>query len=85
MKKITDVETLNDHSLICTFNTGEKRLYEMENEMTGVFSYLKDTDNFKSVTLVRGALTWFRPDACEIDICPDYTYMNSSPYEGDFS
>ena len=87
LKKIITVTYLEKYRLLLEFQNGEKRVYDREEfGFDGIWEYLKDINNFKNVTLVFRALTWFRnldllEDECnELDICPDYTYMVSTPY-----
>ena len=88
MREIEDVVVLEDYKLLLTFDNLEKKIYDMSNELDGVFEYLKDYDAFKSVTLVSGNLTWFRDlvlpeNICnELDVCSDYAYLNSEFYGG---
>jgi len=84
MKEIKEVSVLDSYKLLVTFDNFEKRIYDMSSDLEGVFSYLKDYDKFKNVTLVSGTLTWFRDlilpeNACnELDVCSDYVYANST-------
>jgi len=83
MKKIIEVKYLDGYRLLCRFKSGEWRVYDREPfGFNGVWAYLEDVNNFKQVELVYGALTWFGPNGLELDICPDYTFMVSEPYEG---
>ena len=87
MRKIIHAKVLKDYTLLLTFDNQECRLFDMSKELTGVFEYLKDYDHFTSFELVSGTLTWFRKmdldsNLCnELDVCPDYAYMESIPYE----
>jgi len=84
MKKIVSCSYIGDYRLLVTFNNGEKKVYNQEElGFDGFWAYLKNTDNFHNVELVDGALTWFRPNDFELDLCPDYTYMVSKPYENE--
>jgi len=77
MMKIVEVEVLDNYKLLLLFNNDEKRIFDISQELSGVFEYLTDYKNLKKVQLVHGALTWFRTGKMELDICPDYAYMNS--------
>jgi len=77
MMKIVEVEVLDNYKLLLLFNNDEKRIFDMSQELSGVFEYLAEYENLKKVQLVRGALTWFRTGKMELDICSDYAYMNS--------
>jgi len=83
MRKIHHVTPLHDYKLLCQFDNGEQRVYDLSPLLRGVFEYCRDIDNFKSVQLVRGALTWFRPEGSELNLCPDSVYMKSTPYKDD--
>ena len=78
MMKIIDVEVLDDYKLLLSFNNNEKRIFDISQELSGAFECLTEYENLKKVQLVHGALTWFRPGQMELDICPDYAYMNST-------
>ena len=78
MMKITEVKVLNNYKLLLLFDNDEKRLLDISQELSGVFEYLTEYENLKKVQLVHGALTWFRAGKMELDICPDYAYMNST-------
>jgi len=87
LRKIINVTYLKDYQLLVEFENGEKRIYDRKNcGFEGIWEYIKDVNNFKQVTLVFGALTWFRnldlpADECnELDVCPDYTYRVSEPF-----
>lgn len=87
MKKIVNITYLERYRLLLEFDNGEKRVYDREEfGFDGIWQYIQDINNFKDVKLIFGALTWFRnlelpENECnELDICPDYTYMVSTPY-----
>lgn len=49
----------DNYSLLITFDNGELRKYEMLNQLTGVFSILKDKDKFNHVFINRvGNAAW---------------------------
>jgi len=86
LQKIISVTYLDGYRLLLAFKNGEKRIYDREKfGFDGVWEYIKDINNFKKVTLVFGALTWYRDltlpeDECnELDICPDFAYTVSEP------
>ena len=85
MRKVSTITPLDNYRLLVEFNNGDQRLYDMSDELTEVFGYLKNTDVFNSVRLVFGVPTWSRPAGLDIDVCPDYIHMNSTPYEGECS
>lgn len=88
LHKIITVTYLDNYRLLLEFSNNEKRVYNREEfGFDGVWEYIKEIDNFKKVTLVFGALTWYRnldlpENECnELDICPDYAYKVSTPWE----
>ena len=83
MRKVVHIVPSDNYQLFVTFacdGQDETRLYDMSDELTGVFEYLRDYKHFNAVCLVDGVPTWFRPNANELDICPDYVYMHSQVY-----
>lgn len=84
MRKVKAVKPLPNYQILVEFDNGEKRIKDIFPLLSKpVFHYLKDVDNFNSVTIVSGAVTWFDDDGDEIDLCPDSLYESSSPYEGE--
>lgn len=88
-QNIEKVEADDEFNLLLTFDNGEIRIYSMENELTGVFSVLKDKKKFKSVFLDEfGNVAWDLDDSIDssvnwnnrIDICKDALYMDSKIY-----
>ncbi|MCI8294683.1 MAG: DUF2442 domain-containing protein [Lachnospiraceae bacterium] len=87
-RKIKEVRPLEDHSLLLTFDNGEKRKYSMEHELTGVFEILKDKEKFYRVFINEvGNVAWDIDDDVDssvhwenqIDLCKDMLYMESVP------
>ena len=50
-RKIKNVQPLENYILLLYFDNGEVKKYEMINELTGVFSVLKDINKFNDVIL----------------------------------
>lgn len=87
-RKIIKVEPNDDYSLTVTFDNNEARIYDMSNNLYGIFEFLQDKNNFKKVFIDEfGNITWEReqkvgsgkPFSNRIDICKDSVYMNSKP------
>ena len=85
-RKLEKIEADDDYNLYLTFDNGEVRIYNMKNELDGVFSVLKDKKKFQSVVIdefVNAA--WNIDDSVDskehwenrIDICKDALYMDS--------
>jgi len=80
MREILSFEILAGHQILLEFDNFEKRIYDMSDKLSGVFAELADYEKFKAVKIVYGALTWFRENDHEIDICPDAIYFDSVPF-----
>ena len=78
--KIRSVVALENHLLQLEFINGEEKYYNMSNRLTGVFSVLKDIDEFKKVKLVQNgkAVGWMHQGEI-IDIWTDSLYFHSYP------
>jgi len=79
-EKIRSVVALENYLLKLEFINGEEKHYNMSNRLTGVFSFLKDTDEFKKVKLIHDgkAIGWIHQDEM-IDIWTDSLYFHSYP------
>ena len=87
-RKLIKVEADDVFCLHLTFDNGEVRIYNMENELNGVFSILKDKEKFQRVFIDEfGNVAWNIDDSVDskehwenrIDICKDALYMDSVP------
>ena len=87
-RKLIKVETDDMFCLHLTFDNGEVRIYNMENELSGVFSVLRDKEKFRSVFIYEfGNVALNIDDSLDskeqwenrIDICKDALYMDSVP------
>ncbi len=87
-RKIKRVKPVEDYTLLITFDNGETKKYNMINELTGVFSVLKNKEKFNQVFIndvgnvawnidsnVDSSIHWDN----EIDLCKDMLYMDSVP------
>lgn len=87
-RKIKRVKPVEDYTLLITFDNGETKKYNMINELTGVFSVLKNKEKFNQVFIndvgnvawnidsnVDSSIHWDN----EIDLCKDMLYMDSAP------
>ena len=82
MQEVISAVPLAEYKLVVTFANNEKKIYDMSNELSGVFECLKDPAVFNEVRVVYGAPTWLSPAGLELDICPDTLYAVSMPTEG---
>ena len=89
-RKLERVEAGDGYSLILTFDNGENRVYNMDEELDGVFSILRERDKFERVFIDEfGNAAWDINEQVDsskvwnnrIDICKDALYMNSIPKE----
>lgn len=87
-KKITKVTANDDYTLTIVFDNNEVRIYDMSNDLFGVFEILKDKSRFKEVFIDEsGNIAWDRDKNIDssvvwnnrIDICKDSIYMDSIP------
>lgn len=87
-KRIVAVKTDDNYNLILTFDSGEVRLYSMQNELDGVFSVLKDKNKFQTAFVNEfGNVAWNIDTSVDskehwenqIDLCKDALYMDSVP------
>ena len=71
--RLTRVEPCNDHTLLLTFETGEKRLYDFKPDLDiPVFEPLKDVDLFMQAKGHGYAVVWNE----DIDIASEALYYN---------
>ncbi|MCD7832601.1 MAG: DUF2442 domain-containing protein [Lachnospiraceae bacterium] len=89
-RKIKAIEPMKGYKLLITFDNGELKKYDMTNELTGVFSVLKDETKFNSVFLNDiGNVAWDIDENIDssvqwdnqIDLCKDMLYMESVPVQ----
>jgi hypothetical protein len=76
MIKITKVKAFDDFKLECTFENGEKVLYDMSyilNKSTPMLDPLKNKKYFKSVFLESGAPVWKNG----YDLCPNAIWQRT--------
>jgi len=80
--KIHSLVALDSHILEIEFTNEEKRRYNMTNRLTGVFSFLKDINEFKQVKLIQNgkAIGWSHQGET-IDLWADSLYLHSYPTE----
>lgn len=85
-RKLMKVETDDEFNLHLTFDNGEVRIYNMKDDLDGVFSVLQDKKKFQSVFIDEfGNVAWDIDDSVDskkqwgnrIDICKDALYMDS--------
>lgn len=80
MRKVINVNALDNYMLSVEFDNGEKRIKDIS-PLLGkpVFAPLKDINLFKNAFILYGAVTWKDSQGNEIDICPDSLYSSSVP------
>ena len=85
-KKIKSVKPIEEYTLLITFDNGEIKKYDMEKELTGVFSALRSKNKFSQVFINDvGNVAWNideNVDSSEhwenqIDLCKDMLYLES--------
>lgn len=87
-RTIRSVKAAAGYALILTFDNGEIKKYSMANELTGVFSALKNPEKFAQVFIndvgniawninnnVDSSIVWNN----QIDLCKDALYLDSVP------
>ena len=78
MKRIVEVEVLDNYELLVTFDNGEKRIKDMKPYLKkGIFKKLNDKEFFKTVKIAFGTISWGE----NIDLCADSIYENSRVYQ----
>ncbi len=71
-----DVIAIDDYKLIITFNNGEKRIYDMkENLKFKFYEKLKNKEVFKNVKIDGINIQWITGE----DIAPEELYYGSIP------
>lgn len=87
-RKIKNVKPIENYTLLLTFDNGETKKYSMVNELTGIFSVLKNKEKFDQVFINDvGNIAWNIDDNVDssihwenqIDLCKDMLYMDSIP------
>jgi len=85
-RKVEKVDADKEYNLYLTFDNGEERIYNMKDDLEGIFSVLKDIKKFQSVFIDEfGNVAWDIDDSVDskrnwknrIDICKDALYMDS--------
>lgn len=74
MRKIIDVEVLDNYELLLTFDNNVKKIKDMKPYLNkGIFTKLKDKDAFNKVKIYFGTISW----EDDIDMCADSLYETS--------
>lgn len=75
MPDIIEVKTLNEYNVEITYDTNEKRIYNMKNliEHNKYYSKLKDRKYFENVKPRGDTIEWENGE----DVCPENLYYNS--------
>lgn len=85
-RRIIKVTANDDYTLTLVFDNDEIRIYNMSNNLFGVFEVLKNIDKFKEVFIDEsGNIAWDKDKNIDsnviwnnrIDICKDSVYMDS--------
>ena len=78
MKKVIEVNPLDNYRILLTFSNNEKRIKDMKPYLNkGVFKKLKNKEFFNSVHISFDTISWND----EIDICAETLYETSIPLE----
>jgi hypothetical protein len=78
LKRISDVQPLDNYCLLLTFNDEEKRVYDMAGWLDKpYFQPLKEISFFRNVWVnpITRTVEW----EGERDLCPDMLYEDSQP------
>ena len=71
---ITSVKALENYTLLLTFKTGERKIYDMKPHLdAGVFEALKDEDLFRKVRVSFDTVEW--ENGADFD--PEVLYQDS--------
>ncbi len=71
---VIDVQPLEHHQLLLTFENGEKRIFDVTPYLDkGVFQELKDEKVFKTVRICFDSIEWMN----QADIDPEVLYTDS--------
>lgn len=82
MHEVMKVTPQTNYRLIAEFENGEKRIADIKPLLSKPsFKALEDESLFRAMYIEYGAVTWKKPNGCEVDICPDKLYMVSVPIE----
>lgn len=74
MVEICDVKVCSDYHLLLTFNSGERRNFDMKPYLNyPVFKKLQNPGFFSLARVDYGTVTW----PCDIDIAPETLYADS--------
>ena len=82
-RKIKKVLPKENYTLEIIFDNNERRIYDMSNNLFGVFEFLKNIDNFKKVFIdENGNIAWLNEESKrelskKVDICKDSVYLES--------
>jgi len=81
--EVTNVRHLAEHKLRLKFSTGEAKIVDLKNELTGkVYAPLKDIDYFKQCKVAYNTVEW--PNGA--DFAPEYLYgLNGEAEEVEYS
>lgn len=74
---VTDVKPLCNFQLLLTFESGEKRIFDMKPYLDkGIFKELKDEKKFRTVRVSFDSIEWCN----QADIDPEILYEKSGVY-----
>ncbi len=74
MRKVVDVQVLENYELLLTFDNNVKKIKDMKPYLDkGVFKKLKDEEVFNKVKISFGTISWEN----DIDMCADSLYETS--------
>ena len=75
--KVAQAKLLQGKTMLVTFTTGERRLFDTTSLEGGAFEPLSDEAILENFSIFHGIVSWLEG---EIDIAPEFLYLNSIPY-----
>jgi hypothetical protein len=70
--EITNANYLSEYKILLNFNTGDTKIVDLKNELTGsIFEPLKDVNYFKDFSIKYNTIEWNNG----ADFAPEYLYQ----------
>ena len=70
--EITNANYLSEYKILLNFNTGDTKIVDLKNELTGsIFEPLKDINYFKDFSIKYNTIEWNNG----ADFAPEYLYQ----------
>lgn len=77
---VTEIKALPDYRLLCTFTTGEIKVYDFKPLLdVPIYAPLQDVELFNSVEINYGVPEWTK-NGLNLDISPDRLLIDGEPY-----